>query len=89
VSDTSDRFAQLVAERYRAMSPQQRLEIASSMFGAARAIVDASLPRDLTPRQRRLALIERFYGDELPEAARLSFAAWPESGGGAPATGHD
>jgi hypothetical protein len=80
MNDTSDRLAELAAERHRAMTPQQRLEIAASMFGAARTIVEASLPHDLTRQERRLAVIKRFYGDELPEAALLAFAAWPNSG---------
>jgi hypothetical protein len=87
VNDTSEHFAELAAERHREMSPEQRLEIASSMFGAARAIVEASLPRDLTRWERRLALIKRFYADELPEAALLAFAAWPERRGAEPEQG--
>lgn len=78
MNDTPPRFAVLAREIHGQMSPQRRLEIASSMFDAARAIIEASLPPSLSREERRLALIRRFYGSELPEAALIAFAAWPE-----------
>lgn len=68
----------MVAERHRQMTPDERMRIASSMFDTARAIVESSLPLNLTRRVRRLAYIKRMYGNELPEAALIAFAAWPE-----------
>ena len=44
----------------------------------ARAIVESSLPRNLSRRERRLAYAKRMYGDELPEAALVAFAEWPQ-----------
>jgi hypothetical protein len=54
------------------------LEQASSMFDTARAIVESSLSPNLGRRERRLAYARRMYGDELPEAALIAFADWPE-----------
>jgi hypothetical protein len=74
--DTSARIAELVADRYRAMTPSERCLAASSMYETARAIVEASLPKGLSREQRRLAVARRFYGTELPEAALLAHARY-------------
>ncbi len=66
----------MVAERHRLMTPDQRMRIASSMFETARAIIESSLPLNLTRRERRLAFDKRLYADELPDAALLAFAKW-------------
>jgi len=52
------------------------MRIASSMFETAHAIIESSLPKSLTGRQRRLAFARRLYEGELPEAAFLAFADW-------------
>ncbi len=77
MSDTSRKMEHIVTERYRQMSPHQRMQIASSMFETARAIVESSLPPDLSRRERRLAFARRMYGDELPESALQAYADWP------------
>ncbi len=74
MNDTSREMESIVTERYRRMSPHERMKIASSMFETARAIVESSLPPDLTHRERRLAFAKRMYGDELPEAALQAYA---------------
>ena len=66
----------IVAERYRRMSPDERMRIASSMFETARAMAELSLPPGLSGRERRLALARRWYEGELPEAALLAYADW-------------
>jgi len=76
MNDTSPKVAALVAERHRQMTPLERLQIASKMFDTARAIVESSLPPHLSRRERRLALLSRLYGDELPQAAYLAFAEY-------------
>lgn len=79
MNDTSPKMAAMVAERHRQMTAMERLRIASEMFDTARAIVESSLPPSLTRRERRLALGRRLYGNELPEAALIAFAEWPEN----------
>jgi hypothetical protein len=69
VNDTPPALSGLVAATYAAMTPEERLRIASSMFDTARAIVDSSLPPSLPSADRRIAIARRFYGRELPDAA--------------------
>ena len=76
MTDTSPEIEKMVAERYRLMTPDQRMRIASSMFETARAIIESSLPPNLTRRERRLAFAKRLYAGELPDAALLAFAGW-------------
>jgi hypothetical protein len=76
VNDTSPEMEKMVTERYKLMSPDQRMRIASSMFETARAIIESSLPLTLTRRERRLAFARRLYSGELPDAALLAFADW-------------
>jgi len=74
VNDTSPEMEKMVAERYRLMTPERRMKIASSMFETARAIIESSLPLDLSRRERRLAFARRLYAGELPDAALIAFA---------------
>jgi len=76
MNDTSEKMAAMVAERHRQMTPEMRMRIASQMFDTARAIVESSLPAHLSQQERRFALIERLYKDELPLKAKLVFAAY-------------
>jgi hypothetical protein len=55
-NDTSPEMDKMVAERYKLMTPDRRMRIASSMFETARAIIESSLPLNLTRRERRLAV---------------------------------
>jgi len=60
------------AERYRSMllarSPSERVIMAAQMFEAARTIVLASLPANLSPDERRRHLFARLYADDVPFA---------------------
>jgi hypothetical protein len=46
------------------------------MFETARAIIESSLPLNLTLRERRLAFAKRLYAGELPDAALQAFTDW-------------
>jgi hypothetical protein len=76
MNDTSPEMERLVTERYRRMSPDERMRIASSMFETARKLVESSLPANMTREERRLAFARRLYAGELPEAALRAFARW-------------
>jgi hypothetical protein len=78
MNDTSPEFEALVNERYRRMTPDERVRIAAAMYDTARAIVLSSLPPGLSRRERRLAFVRRLYGDELPEAALIAYAEWDD-----------
>lgn len=79
MNDTNAKIAAMVAETHRQMTPDARMQIASDMFDTARAIVDSSLPSALSRFERRLAVIRRLYGDELPESAKIAFARYEEN----------
>jgi len=79
VTDTSPDIARRVAAHHAALTSLERLEIASSMHQTALAIVESSLPPSLTRVQRRYAIAKRMYGTELPEAALIAHANWPDS----------
>jgi hypothetical protein len=78
MNDTSPEIEAMIRERYRQMTPDERVRIAASMFETARAIVLSSLPPNLSRREQRLALARRFYGGELPDAALIAYAEWPD-----------
>ena len=76
MNDTSPKMERIVNERYRQMSPDERVRIASSMFETARKIVESSLPPGMSRKERRLAWARRLYDGELSEKALLAFAEW-------------
>jgi hypothetical protein len=76
MNDTSPEMERIVTERYRRMTADERMRIASSMFETARKIIESSLPANMTRKERRLAFARRLYGGELPEKALLAYAEW-------------
>jgi len=72
--DTDPGIEALVAVRHRAMTAEERWRIASRMFDDSRAIIESSLPAGLSRYERRLAVAQRLYGNELPLAALEAFA---------------
>jgi hypothetical protein len=79
MNDTSDAVERLVSERCAAMTPEERMRIAASMYETARTIVESSLPEGLTTEQKRYAVVKRLYGDELPEAALVAHARYGQA----------
>jgi len=71
MTDTSPEVAQLVHDRLMALSGAARFRMGVDMFDAARRMVLASLPADLTDRERRQRLFERLYGEPLPNQAEI------------------
>lgn len=69
VTDTSPEVAAIVRERLMALTGAERMRMGSEMFDAARRMVIASLPTDLTSREFKRCLYERIYGDALPKGA--------------------
>ncbi len=76
MNDTSPDFEARVAAHYAALSPLERMRIASGLYDTARAIIASSLPPDLSDEARRYAIVKRLYGDELPEAALRAHARY-------------
>ncbi len=67
MTDTSPEIAELVRQKLMARSGEERFLMGVRMFDAAREMVLASLPADLSPDDLRRRLFERIYGQPLPE----------------------
>jgi hypothetical protein len=80
MNDTAPDIGRMVAARYAAMTPIERMSIVASMRQTAVAIIESSLPANLTREQRRYAIVKRLYGSELPEAALAAHANFPSGG---------
>ena len=69
MTDTSPEIAEMVRARLMALSGAERFRMGVQMFDAARRMVLASLPADLTESERKHCLFERLYGETLPDQA--------------------
>lgn len=67
MSDTTNPMRERYRRMLMARSGAERMAMGAAMFDAARAMLLASLPPDLTDREIRIALLERLYGRELGE----------------------
>jgi len=65
MNDTPPEIEKKIHELMMARSGAERLIIGSSMFDAARRIVLASLPKDLSDEELKRRLFERIYGQPL------------------------
>jgi hypothetical protein len=66
MTDTSPEIAEMIRMRLMALSGGERLGMGSRSFDAARAMVLASLPKDLPPLELKRRLFERIYGEPAP-----------------------
>ena len=66
MTDTPPEIAEMVRVRLMARSGAERFRMGVEMFEAARRMVLASLPADLTETERKRRLFERLYGVPLP-----------------------
>lgn len=66
MTDTPPEIAEMVRVRLMAMSGAERIRMGAQMFDAARRMVLASLPADLTETERKRQLFHRVYGKALP-----------------------
>ena len=67
LKDTTREIEEMQNELWMLRSPQERARFASSMFAAARNVIIASLPKDLSEREFKEQLYFRTYGAHLPE----------------------
>jgi hypothetical protein len=65
MNDTPPEIEKELHEMMMARSGAERLIMGSSMFDAARRIVLASLPKDLSDEELKRRLFERIYGYPL------------------------
>ncbi len=65
MNDTAPEIAEMVRARLMTLSGTERFLMGVQMFEAARRMVLASLPADLTEAERKRLLFERLYGMPL------------------------
>jgi len=65
MDDTTPEVRQLLAQRYQALKPEERVRLCLDMYDFARSLVEASLPPGLDERERRRRICGHFYGVEL------------------------
>ena len=70
MNDTAPEIAEMVRARLMALSGAERFRMGVQMFDAARRMVLASLPSDLTESERNRLLFQRLY-NETPPTQRL------------------
>jgi hypothetical protein len=66
MNDTAPGIDDEVQRRLMELTGPTRFTMGAQMFEAARAMVIASLPKDLSPPEFRRQLYERTYGETLP-----------------------
>jgi len=66
MNDTPPEIAEMVWKRVMALSGAERMAMGSRSFDAARAMVLASLPKDLPPLELKRQLFQRIYGESAP-----------------------
>ena len=66
MNDTAPEVAEIVHSRLMRLSGSIRFTMGAQMFESARAVVIASLPKDLPANEFRRRLYERIYGEALP-----------------------
>jgi hypothetical protein len=81
MNDTSPEIAALVRARLLARSGAERVLMGSRMFEAARAMVLASFPKDLSEIEIKGWLCERLYGDEVDVQAFVEHLRSIDAGG--------
>jgi hypothetical protein len=79
MNDTNPEIEQLVRLRLLERSGTDRMIMGSRMFDAAKAMILASFPPDLTPLEIKERLCERIYGDEIDmEGFRAHLRSLPQ-----------
>ena len=66
MTDTPPEISEMVRARLMARSGAERVRMGVEMFEAARRMVLASLPADLSEAERKRQLFERVYGVPFP-----------------------
>jgi hypothetical protein len=66
MNDTPPEIAELVREKLMARTGSERFVMGTRMFDAARTVVLASLPPELSPTELKRRLFERIYSQPAP-----------------------
>jgi hypothetical protein len=65
VTDTPPEIERMVRDKIMACSGEEPFIMGAQMFNAAREMVKASLPRDLSEAEQRRLLFKRIYGKQI------------------------
>ncbi|HEX8637867.1 MAG TPA: hypothetical protein VF692_07395 [Pyrinomonadaceae bacterium] len=66
MNDTSPEMEKMQFEMMMKFQPRKRIELGCEMFMAARALILASLPKNLSERDLKKRYYKQMYGEELP-----------------------
>ncbi len=66
MNDTSPEMEKMQFEMMMSFHPNKRIELGCEMFMAARALILASLPKNLSERDLKKSYYEQMYGERLP-----------------------
>ena len=67
MDDTTPEVRKKMREMMRARTGAERVIMGASMFDAARRLIIASLPKDITAEELKRRLFERTYGETLEQ----------------------
>ncbi|MBI4751674.1 MAG: hypothetical protein HY774_24595 [Acidobacteria bacterium] len=73
MTDTPPEIQKILDERFQALTPTERVIMASQMFDSARQIILSSFPPDLSEIEVKRRLCERLYGDEVDVDAFINY----------------
>jgi len=66
MKDTSPEIEKLQIEMMINFSPEKRIALGCEMFMAARELIIASLPKNLSEREFKKQYYQKMYGEPLP-----------------------
>lgn len=66
MTDTPPEIAKIIHDRLMACTPEERFMMGIRSFDAAREMVLASMPKDLSREEFRRQYYRRIYGEEPP-----------------------
>ena len=66
IKDTSPEVNEMIYKHIMSLTGEERLVMGFSMLATARQLILSSLPKNLTEKERKLALFERLYGYPFP-----------------------
>ena len=66
MNDTSPEIEKMQFEMMMSFSPNKRIALGCEMFMAARQLIIASLPKDLSEREFKRQYYQKLYGEPLP-----------------------
>lgn len=66
MNDTAPEIVEEVRSRLMRFTGSARFVMGAQMFEAARAVIIASLPKDLSAKEFKQRLYQRIYGEPLP-----------------------